>query len=297
MNIYKFIDPLFSTKELYDLYLKLMTPVFPYMELDRPKTYFQLRFDTKKQTLRQYYNAVRGYNDSNDLDYYEEKYTKVWKLSTGMLYYFWIGEENGRTGDPDDYYHVYKFIPNNNSEYSYVEDTLMKAYPGIHNIVFSMMTPGSILSWHSDQGFLARWHHVLDNDAKTPSMIFKKPNEDEVEIPAKPGDSFIADVSLPHCVPPSSKHRVHLLACLIGKDFTGGEDNKRNRHGFLMEQNITWADWKKTNMMDRRWETSEKITRKYNVKETDKEGKWVTVKIWRNKKLITKKVLLRKFNK
>ena len=63
MSIYKFIDPLFSTKELYDLYLKLMAPVFPYMELDRPKTYFQLRFNTTKQTLREYYNSVRGYNN------------------------------------------------------------------------------------------------------------------------------------------------------------------------------------------------------------------------------------------
>ncbi len=272
-----------------------MAPVFPYMELDRPKTYFQLRFNTTKQTLREYYNSVRGYNDPSDLDYFKEKYTKVWKLSTGILYYFWIGDENGRTGDPDDYYHVYKFVPNNNSEYSYVENTLKKEYPGIHNIVFSMMTPGSILSWHTDQGFLARWHHVLDNDAKTPSMIFKKHNEEEVKIPAKPGDSFIADVKIPHCVPSSSKHRVHLLACLLGEEFRR-DDNALNRHGFLMEGNTTWADWKKLGMMGD-VKSTKKIAKKYNSKVADIDGKWVTVKIQRNGKLITKKVLLRKFNK
>ena len=286
MNIYKFIDPLFSTKELYDLYLKLMTPISPYMELDRRQTYYQLRFDTKLKPLRQYYNSVRGYDDPSDLDYYEKKYTKTYTLPTGTLFYFFIGNENGRTGDPNDYYHVYKFIPKDNRLYRNIEEKLFSTYSEMHSIEFSMMTPNTMLSWHTDEHFQYRYHHVLTNDAKTPSMIFKKPNEDQVEIPAKAGDVYMADVKIPHCVPSGTKTRLHLMACITGENFHAL--NGQSRHGFLMKENTTWADWKENQQIS---------ATKIGDKIANKERKWVTVKVWENEKLITKKILARKFNK
>jgi len=290
MNIYKFIDPLFSTNELYDLYLKLMTPIFPYMELDRRQTYFQLRFDTKLKPLRQYYNTVRGYDDPSDLDYYEKKYTKTYTLPTGTLFYFFIGDENGRTGDPKDYYHIYKFIPKDNRPYRNIEEKLFSTYPEMYNIEFSMMTPNTMLSWHTDEHFQYRYHHVLTNDAKTPSMIFKKPNEDQVEIPAKAGDVYMVDVKIPHCVPAGTKTRLHLMAWITGDYFKEKAITGRSRHGYFFVENgkEKWADWKENQQIS---------STKIGDKVANKEGKWVTVKNWRNKKLITEKVLLRKFNK
>ncbi|SVC76989.1 uncharacterized protein METZ01_LOCUS329843, partial [marine metagenome] len=91
-SVYKFITPVFTTDELYATYNKLISPISSYVELDRSKTYFQVEMTGKIGSLRELYNGVRGFDDLSDLDYYEEKYTKVWNLPTGTLYYFWIGD-------------------------------------------------------------------------------------------------------------------------------------------------------------------------------------------------------------
>ena len=110
--IYKFIDQVLKTKDLLDLFYKLMDPVWNDIEI-KPKTYIHCYLDSVKKSLRTYYNGIRGFDDPKDLDYFEEKYTKTWKYPTGTLHYFWVGEENARTGDPEDYQNVYKFIPKN----------------------------------------------------------------------------------------------------------------------------------------------------------------------------------------
>ena len=250
--IYKFIDQVLKTKDLLDLFYKLMDPVWKDIEI-KPKTYIHCYLDSVKKSLRTYYNGIRGFDDHKDLDYFEEKYTKTWKYPTGTLHYFWVGEENARTGDPEDYQNVYKFIPTNSVEYNHIMSQLMSQFSvrfwpdaqSIDNLMFTMMTPGTQLTWHKDRNIDLRFHQVIKNDAKTPSMIFKKPGEDEVPIPAKPGDVYVADVKIPHCVPFSKSTRLHLMGCIVSKHFKD-LDNKLNRHGFLMDKNTTWTDWKKT---------------------------------------------------
>ena len=64
------------------------------------------------------------------------------------------------------------------------------------------------------------------------------------DIPAVPGETYYANINVPHCVPLSKSPRLHLLGCVSdidadkkGKDVT--------RHQAMGDSGITWADWKK----------------------------------------------------
>jgi hypothetical protein len=252
-EIFKYVKPTFTTNELYSVFNKIMKPVFPHMDRHRTKTYFHLRFDNSDMGLRKFFNSVRGFDDPSDIDTYAEKFTNTYILPTGKLYYFLINEESGRTGDPEDYYHVYKFLPNDTSLLDPIREKIMEEWPGIHNLSFSMMSPGSILSWHTDEHFAARYHHVIEKDNDEPSMVFKRKGDEEVtNISAIPGDCYIANVKIPHCVLPCKSTRIHLLGCLPEEKLTSlynKEDveakQKDSRHGFLVKENTTWTEWAK----------------------------------------------------
>ncbi len=248
-EIYHYVKPTFSTEELQSVFLKIMKPVFPHMDRHRTKTYFHLRFDNTDLGLRKFFNSVRGYDDPSDLDTYAEKFTNTYILPTGKLYYFLVNDVSGKTGDPDDYYHVYKFLPNDTSVLDPIKEKIEKDWPGIHNLAFSMMTPGSILSWHTDEYFAARYHHVIQKDQDEPSMVFKrKQDKESTNIPAVPGDCYIANVKIPHCVLPCKAIRLHLLGCLPESGLTSLRNDyglKDSRHGFLIKENTTWTEWAK----------------------------------------------------
>ena len=248
-EIYKYVKPTVTTEELRSIFLKIMKPVFPHMDRHRTKTYFHLRFDNTDMGLRKFFNSVRGYDDPSDIDTYAEKFTNTYILPTGKLYYFLINEESGKTGDPEDYYHVYKFLPKDTSVLEPIKEKISKEWPGIHNLSFSLMTPGSILSWHTDEYFAARYHHVIEKDHSEPSMVFKRKQDKEVtNIPAVPGDCYIANVKIPHCVLPCKSTRLHLLGCLPEEGLSSlrnEENRKDSRHGFLMKENTTWTEWAK----------------------------------------------------
>ena len=201
-----------------------------------------------KSTLRKIYNGIRGYDDSNEATFDAvEKYIKTWTYDTGWMMYFYAGEENMKSGDPQSYQNIYKFIPNRKTleKYKDVIDAFkeqvdIKLGGEIGALMFTLLPPGSGLDWHVDTGMKGRYHVVVENDGTTPSMVFKI-NGKVTPLPAVQGDTYFANIQIPHCVPISQTPRLHLLGCIDDPD----EDDFNSRHQEIGESDQTWADWKK----------------------------------------------------
>ena len=86
---------------------------------------------------------------------------------------------------------------------------------------------------------------MVQNDGETPSMIFKQ-NGQLKNIPAVEGETYYANVNVPHCVPLSKSPRLHLLGC-VADDTREDSKHLRNisRHQHIGDSDKTWADWKK----------------------------------------------------
>ena len=108
-------------------------------------------------------------------------------------------------------------------------------------MMFTLLPVGSGLDWHVDTGLIGRFHSVVENDGKTPSMIFKQ-NGKLKNIPAVKGETYYANINVPHCVPLSDSPRLHLLGCV-------SEPNPivegPTRHQAMGDSDTTWADWTK----------------------------------------------------
>ena len=81
-------------------------------------------------------------------------------------------------------------------------------------------------------------------------MTFKRDSNSELEyIPATVGETYFANVSIPHTVEVSKSTRLHLLGCCGDKNekrkVTNGVKEKYSRHdNFTNNTNLTWAEWK-----------------------------------------------------
>ena len=69
-----------------------------------------------------------------------------------------------------------------------------------------------------------------------------KQNGQIKHIPAVQGETYYADINVPHCVPESKSNRLHLLGCVSDPDDT---ENSETRHQHLGDSDQTWAEWKK----------------------------------------------------
>ena len=201
-----------------------------------------------KFTLRKIYNGIKGYNDSSEATYNAlEKYIKTWTYDTGWMMWFYGGEENMKSGDPESYQNIYKFIPNQKTLKKY-EDVVNKIKEQIEDelegqistLMFTLLPPGSQLDWHKDSGLSGRLHIVIENDGTTPSMIFKN-NGKIIPLPAVQGDTYFANINVPHCVPRSYAPRLHLVGCVYDPKIQDDD----TRHQEIGESEQTWADWKK----------------------------------------------------
>ena len=68
---------------------------------------------------------------------------------------------------------------------------------------------------------LAALIYFFSSTNDEPSMVFKRKSDKEVtNISAIPGDCYIANVKIPHCVLPCKSTRIHLLGCLPEKKLT-----------------------------------------------------------------------------
>ena len=107
--------------------------------------------------------------------------------------------------------------------------------------MFTKIPVGSGLDWHVDTGMAGRFHSVVENDGKTPSMTFKQDGIIK-HIPAVQGETYYANINVPHCVPESKSNRLHLLGCVSDPD---DRDNTETRHQHMGDSDMTWAEWKK----------------------------------------------------
>ena len=205
-----------------------------------------------KDQLRDMYNGIRGWDDPSDINEYLGKYVKTWTYSTGWMLYFYAGPENCKSGDEKSFQNIYKFIPNKKTleKYKPIVDNLKKQIAEevgytLVQLMYTLLPVGSGLDWHVDTGMEGRFHSVVQNDGETPSMIFKQ-NGQLKNIPAVEGETYYANVNVPHCVPLSKSPRLHLLGC-VADDTREDSKHLRNisRHQHIGDSDKTWADWKK----------------------------------------------------
>ncbi len=260
-EIYIKLDSLVNHTRLKEIYDDLMSECWKDMEpllLDRTYIHCYLYYTdenfapdriTSKHTLRKMYNSIRGWDDEIDEDEYRRNgWAKVWTYSTGWMMYYYAGPENCRSGDENSFQNIYKFIPNLQTlkKYQSEIDSYKNQISGelggeLGQLMFTKIPVGSGLDWHVDTGMAGRFHSVVENDGKTPSMTFKQ-NGQIKHIPAVQGETYYANINVPHCVPESKSTRLHLLGCVSDPNDT---ESSETRHQHLGDSDQTWAEWKK----------------------------------------------------
>ncbi len=261
-QIYTNLDTIIDTKRLKEIYNEIIGECWADMEpMLKERAYIHCYlYYTKpnwtpdrilsKWQIRDMYNAIRGWNDESDINEYLGKWCKTWTYKTGWMLYFYAGPENCRSGDANSFQNIYKFIPNQKTIKKYQTEidlykNQVKDFTGydLIQLMFTLLPVGSGVDWHVDTNLVGRFHSVIENDGKTPSMTFKQDGQLK-DIPAVPGETYYANINVPHCVPLSKSPRLHLLGCVSdidadkkGKDVT--------RHQAMGDSGITWADWKK----------------------------------------------------
>tara|TARA_Y100000592_G_scaffold93342_1_gene156369 strand:+ start:1964 stop:2791 length:828 start_codon:yes stop_codon:yes gene_type:complete len=237
---WKDMEPILKERAYVHCYLYHTKPIFAEDKI------------LEKESLRKMYNSIRGFDDPTDKDSFIGEWCKTWTYDTGWMLYFYAGPENCKSGDDKSFQNIYKFIPNQKTldKYKVIVDGLkeqIKKEVGhtLVQLMYTLLPVGSGLDWHVDTGMVGRFHSVIKNDGKTPSMIFKQ-NGKLKNIPAVQGETYYANINVPHCVPLSEKPRLHLLGCVadMSKD---NPDHLVNltRHQHMGESDKTWADWKK----------------------------------------------------
>ncbi len=262
-QIYKRLDTIISTTRLKYIYDDLISECWKDMEpMLKERSYihcylFYTNPDftpdkiSSKHTLRKMYNDIRGWNDEDDEgEFREQGWAKVWTYETGWMMYYYAGPENCRSGDDKSFQNIYKFIPNLKTLKKYqseidsfrnqVKDELGAR---VCQLMFTKIPVGSGIDWHVDTGLVGRFHSVIENDGTTPSMTFKQ-NGEIKHIPAVEGETYYANINVPHYVPESNSTRLHLLGCVDGWDWRT-QPKEKDRHQDLGASDQTWAEWKK----------------------------------------------------
>tara|TARA_A100001011_G_C14320317_1_gene850269 strand:- start:8192 stop:9004 length:813 start_codon:yes stop_codon:yes gene_type:complete len=254
------LESIYSADQLKMIYNELMNECWQNMEpMLKERAYIHCYlYYTKdnwspdrilsKHQLRKMYNGIRGWDDQSDINEYLGKWCKTWTYSTGWMMYFYAGPENCKSGDDKSFQNIYKFIPNQQTleKYKpiieqYKKQIELETSGKLIQLMFTLLPVGSGLDWHVDTGMVGRFHSVIENDGKTPSMIFKQ-NDQLKDIPAIRGETYYANINVPHCVPLSKSPRLHLLGCVSEKNPTV---EGPTRHQAMGDSDRTWADWKK----------------------------------------------------
>jgi hypothetical protein len=266
-KVYLKLDSVVDTITLQSIYDTLMAECWSDMSVILEKNayihcylYYRPEYaNVNEKLLRKIYNGVRGFDDPTDQHTYLEKYMTVKEYNTGWMVTVYAGPENCRSGD-GSFQNIYKFIPKLKSLKPYekliskIKEQVDKECDAhLNNLMFSMLPPGSKIDWHIDNDMVGRYHIVVKNDMITPSMTFKKDGNSKLEhIPAKIGETYFANVNIPHTVPISTQTRLHLLGCCHQKTTTFASLRTKAKLGNIkrhqcMEDDIklTWAEWKK----------------------------------------------------
>lgn len=198
------VNPVFNTEELTNYFYKITEEVFDYIDFI-PKTYLNAYVYKKDTSIKTIYEGMSGKH--TDIPWQDR--TKVYKLSTGTLYYIYFDYDNAYIGE-DDHLHTYAFISNEMEHLGlkYYQQ-FKRHYPKCKETLwFSYMKTDTGFDWHVD-GDMYRYHQILINDGVTPS--FSTQDED---LYFRPGNAFIEYVNTPHRVLPNKSERLHLIASM-----------------------------------------------------------------------------------